>query len=136
MSRSNGTTLPNCYIEFPTNEEAENAINSKTNESFIRDQPVELEMSSQAELFKALFPNYHVRRGSDIHDGCVFITREETALLLNFCRLIKQRIKTHNAAMPFENIISIMCKAHWEHPKTIATLQRDHLFEMIKRTYN
>lgn len=78
MSRTTGKTLPVCYVEFPTMEQAQQAIHYKTgSRSILKGRHVSVEMSSQTQLFKSLFPNYRVmREGTDIENGLVFMIRE------------------------------------------------------------
>jgi hypothetical protein len=129
MSRITGRTTGKCYIEFPSLSLAQQSIKQIKE---LRKRRIFIELSTQTELFNVLFPKYSIRKEiSDIHDGIVFITKDETNILLSQCRSMRQKLRFNTR--PFETIISILTKVHWDKPESISTLQRDHLFEMLKR---
>ncbi|KAJ3000873.1 hypothetical protein HDV02_002336 [Globomyces sp. JEL0801] len=137
MDRNTGKTLNECYVEFPTNESYKYAISIK-HKLILRERRIYTEKSTQAELNRALFPKYYVKEGElpDIEIGGTFVTREEIASLLNTSRTIRSRIPGRLykcVERPFETIISILSKVSWYNPTSISTIQRDHIFEMVKR---
>jgi hypothetical protein len=89
--------------------------------------------SSQSELQNSLFPQKRVQKNrSDIEDGVIFMSREEILSLLTECRAVKYSNKNKLLHRPFQAVISVLAKIDWSCTKEISTLQRDHIFEMVK----
>lgn len=126
MSRRTGLPHSDFFVEFPTESQAEEAL------ELTRMKDYKTCKSSQKELMGALFPNFHSNDiDSEEHNGTLIMVRDECEFLVSECRRI--RLRRVNCERPFENIISILSKFPWHHPERISTLQRDHIFEMVKR---
>ncbi|RKO86920.1 hypothetical protein BDK51DRAFT_31545 [Blyttiomyces helicus] len=61
-----------------------------------------------------------------------FLSRDEINSILMICKQFKLYFSRKCAERPFENIISIITKMPWHEPELISTIQRDHIFEMLK----
>lgn len=116
MSRTTGKTLPDCYVEFASPELLRAALDAKSSSGrhLLLKKPVKTELSSQKELFGALFPNFRVQGEAavSIEVGTIFLIREEIFTLLTSCRAIRSRspAKIRFIDRPYDNIISILSK--------------------------
>ncbi|RKO83424.1 hypothetical protein BDK51DRAFT_49976 [Blyttiomyces helicus] len=61
-----------------------------------------------------------------------FLSRDEINSILMICKQFKLYFSRKCAERPFENVISILAKMPWYEPELISTIQRDHIFEMLK----
>ena len=63
------------------------------------------------------------------------MSQEGILSLLTACRSVKHSSSSFKAKIlhrPFQAVISVLAKVDWSRTKEISTLQRDHLFEMVK----
>ncbi|KAJ3365353.1 hypothetical protein HDU91_002235 [Kappamyces sp. JEL0680] len=112
------------FVEFPNRNEAMKALHSKSSRRTWRlhNRNVTVSESSQDQLFEALFPNMRIiDNGPEISKGVVFLIRET-----------KSSSMLQTSIRAYETVISIVSKVPWHKPEEMATLQRDHLFELMK----
>ncbi|KAK6093471.1 hypothetical protein MT418_006085 [Batrachochytrium dendrobatidis] len=155
LDRTTGKTLGECYVEFPTQVLAAQALRTHRR-GFLKGRPVSVEPSTQDKLYHALFPNLRAsleqsqkrldfQAEENISEGnsqstldqksrpeLVYMAREDIFMLLSSCKPSRTHPSKKSSRRPFENIISILSKVPWHRANLVPILQRDHLFEMAK----
>jgi hypothetical protein len=149
MDRTTGKTLSEAYIELGSEIDAAKAL--EKNQKPLKGRLLSVTKSSQEDLMKAIFPKWKgkfqslnavapsatTRRNVTLTvsggtNASPLVTREETNSILVVCRNFKLHFSRKCAERPFEQVISVLTKMPWHQPHMIATMQRDHLFEMLK----
>lgn len=83
MDRMTGKTLYDCYIEFPSESEAQRAT-EYGNQRFLKNRVVSATLCSHQQFLEIVFPNWATRNNLQC-----FVTPEEITSLLTICKNYK-----------------------------------------------
>lgn len=151
MERTTSKTH-DAYVEFPSLQDAMRAVDkhratiAKGRASRLGERPVDMSLSSQADLMRDLFP---IARGV-FWDGCVpellrpnpdepwnhfkgFVSEEEMTMLVK-CVQVPQRAQygVECPQRPYESMISTLKKLPWFMPHLITARARHAIFNATK----
>ncbi|KAI9709957.1 MAG: hypothetical protein M1820_003035 [Bogoriella megaspora] len=152
MERSTAKTN-DCYVEFETHDDAVHAVGrfERQRANFkpqkIGDRNVDMELSSQADLMKELFPRAKCVRweGQDPHiydtdepynSGFKgFVTSEEMVMTAKHAECPQRSPFSHKAYQrTYESMISLLCKYPWWSVGNYKLVERDRIFKATVKT--